>query len=128
MTETIFSKIIRKEIPAEIVYEDEKHLAFLDIAPFEKGHTLVIPKKHYSFVHEMPEDEYLELQKVVLKLVKHYEAIFNKKIGILVHGLEVPHVHFHIYPITEDFDVLQLQNRKKYNPNEAQNYAKELRL
>ena len=69
MVETIFSKIIKGEIPSYKIYEDEKHLAFLDISPFEKGHTLVIPKKEdYQTIFDMPEEEFVELIKIVKKL------------------------------------------------------------
>jgi histidine triad (HIT) family protein len=72
---SIFTKIIQREIPATIIYEDENHIAFLDIQPFEKGHTLVVPKTEYETIMDMPEDVYLDLQKVVLKIAKHYEVI-----------------------------------------------------
>ena len=66
--ETIFDKIISGEIPASKVYEDDNFLAFLDIMPFEKGHTLVVPKKRYATIFDIPEEEYLKLQKIVHKI------------------------------------------------------------
>ncbi|MFW6283524.1 MAG: HIT family protein [Minisyncoccales bacterium] len=125
---TIFTKIINKEIPAEIIYEDEKHLAFLDIAPFSKGHTLIIPKKEYENISDMPVNEYLELQKIVLKLVKHFRKALNTKIGILVHGLEIPHTHIHIYPINEELEILNLSKTKKYLKNENTSWKNKLKL
>jgi histidine triad (HIT) family protein len=114
MEETIYNKIIRKEIPTKIIYEDKNCLAFLDHLPFSKGHTLVIPKKRYEYIADMPESEYLELQKIVLKIVKHYRKIFNCKIGTFVYGEEVPHVHIHIFPITKDIKGFDLQSRNKW--------------
>lgn len=128
MTETIFCKIVKKEIPASIVYEDENHLAFLDIAPFEKGHTLVISKKRYEKISDMPENEYVELQKVVLKLVKHYENILGTRVGTLVYGLDVAYVHIHIFPITDNIRVFDFSRTKSYLGNEAENYCKKLRF
>ena len=126
--ETIFTKIINREIPANIVYEDDKHIAFLDIFPWVKGHTMVVPKKIYPNIADMPEENYLELQKVVLKLVKHYRELFNCKIGTQVYGLDVPHVHIHVFPITDEIEVFNFGKTKKYLPNEAENYQKRLEL
>jgi len=128
MVQTIFEKIVKREIPAHIVYEDEKHLAFLDIAPLVKGHTLIIPKKCYENITDMSEEDYVELQKIVLKLVKHYREIFKVKIGTLVYGLDVPHVHIQIFPITEELDVFDFSRTKKYLDNEAENYVSKLRF
>ena len=126
--DSIFSKIIRREIPANIVYEDSNHIAFLDIGPFSKGHTLIVPKKVYENITDMPENEYLELQKVVLKLVKHYREMFKCKIGTLIYGLDVMHVHVHIFPLNDDIEIFNFSRRKKYLKNEAENYVKMLNL
>ncbi len=132
--ETIFTKIANKEIPSQIVYEDESHLAFLDITPFEKGHTLVIPKKPYKDVFEMPEPEYLELQKIVLKVAKHMEKVLhcglniaqnNKKIA----GQEVFHVHFHLIPRREKKELYTMKSRgTKYLKNEDKIYLNKLKM
>jgi histidine triad (HIT) family protein len=103
MTKTIFEKIIEREIPADIIYEDEKHIAFLNIAPFEKGHTLVITKHPYKTIFEIPEDEYLQLQKVVHRIAKHIKDVLNCDMNMVqnngeVSGQEVPHIHFHLIP------------------------------
>ena len=128
MTKNIFEKIIDREIPADIVYEDENHLAFLDITPFSKGHTLVIPKKNYENISDMPENEYLELQKVVLKLTKHYREILKCKIGQLIYGLDVSHVHIHIFPLTKDIESFKsLSKTKTYLKDEKELYSKRLK-
>ncbi len=100
---TIFEKIIDREIPADIIYEDENHLAFLDIQPFEKGHILVIPKKPYETIFEMPENEFLELQKIVFRVAQKIQAEIGGGLNILqnnfgIAGQVVPHVHFHLVP------------------------------
>ena len=80
--ETLFTKIIKREIPASIIYEDENTLAILDINPFEKGHTLVIPKKPYETIMQMPEKEFLELMKIVKKIADHYEKTLDCGTGV----------------------------------------------
>ena len=131
--ETIFSKIIRREIPSQIVYEDEKHLAFLDIAPIEKGHTLVIPKKHYSTIMDMPKEEFCELMTVVQKIAKHFEKTLKCGINIWqnnkeVAGQDVMHVHFHVIPRTEKKKIYYLENKVEYLKNEMENYKNKLKL
>lgn len=99
MDSCIFCKIIRKEIPAHIVWEDEKFLAFLDIRPLSPGHTLIIPKTHFRFVWDVPELEYFAVAKrVALALQKTFgtEMVFSKIIGE-----EVPHAHIWVYPNPE---------------------------
>lgn len=133
MTETIFTKIINKEIPSNIIYEDKTHLAFLDISPFEKGHTLVIPKKPYLTIMDMPENEFIELMKLVKKIANHYEKELNCGINIfqnnkVISGQEVMHVHFHIVPRLEKKKLYCSQNGVKYLNNEADNYNIKLKL
>ncbi len=99
----IFCKIANKEIPAKIVYEDETTLAFLDINPRSKGHTLVIPKKHYETFDELPEDTAISLIKTIKCVVEILKSLNPDGYNILnnnkpVAGQEVPHVHFHIIP------------------------------
>lgn len=98
---SIFTKIINREIPGHIVAEDDKHIAILDINPNAKGHTLCIPKKEVNKLFDLPEADYMELmafsRKVALGLEKVVEC---KRIGVTVIGLEVPHVHVHLIPLT----------------------------
>lgn len=123
MTQTIFEKIVARELPADIIYEDADHLAFLNIMPFEKGHTLVIPKKAYKTIFEMPEDEYLELQKVVHRVAKHIKKVLECDMNVLqnngeVSGQEVLHVHFHIVPRLQNKDVYTSGNDDLYESDE----------
>ncbi len=126
--ETIFTKIIKREIPASIIYEDENTIAILDINPFEKGHTLVIPKKPYEKIANMPEKEYLELQKVVLKITKNMKNKLNTNIGALIYGEEIAHVHIHLFPITSNLNIFNFKNTKKYLENEKETYLNKLSL
>lgn len=131
--ETIFTKIINKEIPSSIIYEDDKHLAFLDIFPFEKGHTLVIPKKHFKTIFDMPEKEYLELQKIVLKVAKHLENELNCGVNIVqnnkkIAGQEINHVHFHVIPRLEKKELLNSKAGVRYLKNEIDNFQKKLKF
>lgn len=131
--ETLFTKIIKREIPSKVIYEDENYLAFLSINPFEKGHTLVIPKFPYTEIMQMPEDKYLELQKIVLKISKHFKKILNCGINIWQNngkmaGQEVAHVHFHIIPRLENKYTYRLDNCVKYLRNEMENYKNKLKL
>jgi histidine triad (HIT) family protein len=103
----IFCKIANKEIPAKIVYEDENTLAFLDVNPRSKGHTLVIPKKHYETFDELPDDIAISLIKTIKKVVNILKSLNPDGYNILnnnnpIAGQEVPHVHFHIIPRYND--------------------------
>ena len=103
----IFCKIANKEIPAKVIYEDENTLAFLDINPRSKGHTLVIPKEHYETFDEIPEDVATNLIKTIKKVVDILKSLNPDGYNILnnnkpIAGQEVPHVHFHIIPRYND--------------------------
>lgn len=131
---SIFTKIINKEIPASIIYEDENHIAFLDIAPFEKGHTLVVPKKEYITIMDMPEEDYLELNKIVLKIAKEFETKFDCGVNIIQNNKkiahqEIMHVHFHIIPRTVTKSLYNLENKDHYeNNDEIERYRTKLTL
>lgn len=96
-TECIFCKIANKEIPSKIIYEDEDFLAFLDIKPWVKGHTLVVPKKHYRWVWDVANpDRYFE---VVSKIANHYKNVFETEfIFSFIYGYDIPHAHIHLLP------------------------------
>ncbi|MAY22618.1 MAG: HIT family protein [Flavobacteriaceae bacterium] len=97
---SIFTKIINGEIPCYKVAEDEHFIAFLDINPNAKGHTLCVPKQEINKIFEMEESHYLELMKFSHKVAQALErTVTCKRIGMAVVGLEVPHVHVHLIPI-----------------------------
>ena len=103
---SIFSRIVNKEIPAHVVAETDDYLAFLDVRPQAKGHTLVIPKKEVDYIFDM-EDEHLAglmiFAKKVAKALK--KTVPCTRVGIAVIGLEVPHAHVHLMPINHVSDL-----------------------
>ncbi|MFW5706286.1 MAG: HIT family protein [Bacteroidota bacterium] len=103
---TIFSKIVSGDIPAYKVAEDDNFLAFLDINPLAKGHTLVIPKKETDYIFDIDDQQYQELflfaKKVAVAIKK---CILCEKVGIAVIGLEVAHAHIHLVPINGIYDI-----------------------
>lgn len=102
----VFSKIISGEIPAYKVAENDDFLAFLDIMPIAKGHTLIIPKKEIDYIFDIEDSSYTAMMlfaKTVAQKLK--KAIPCKKIGVAVVGLEVPHAHIHLIPINNVGDM-----------------------
>lgn len=118
---SIFSKIVNGEIPAYKVAEDENYLAFLDIFPVSKGHTLVIPKKEVDYIFDLEDDIYIGLQAFAKKVaVGLKKAIPCEKVGVLVLGLEVPHAHIHLIPMQNEADLLNFSKKLKFTPEEFQ--------
>jgi histidine triad (HIT) family protein len=132
MEECIFCKIVRADIPSYKVYEDDYTLAFLDIAPVSKGHTLVIPKKHYVNFEDIPEEEL----SAVIKTVKRVGRMLKENFGVVgyntqvnndsIAGQIIPHIHFHLIP-REEGDGLELWPQGGYDPGEAGEIAKKIR-
>lgn len=128
----IFCKIVAGEIPSFKVYEDEGVYAFLDIAPVNYGHTLVVTKKHYANMEEIPEEELCRLIKAVKKVGKALKdglGAAGYNIGENndpVAGQVVPHIHFHVIPRRID-DGLKLWPQGKYGEGEAENVAEKIK-
>ena len=103
---SIFTKIIRGEIPCYKVAEDEQFFAFLDIRPLAKGHTLVIPKAEVDYIFELEDDLLGDMIKFSKKLGLAIEKVVPcKRMGMTVLGLEVPHAHIHLVPINSVYDI-----------------------
>lgn len=103
---SIFSKIVSGEIPSYKVYEDDKFLAFLDIFPLRKGHTLVIPKQEVDYIFDLDNQTLSDLHLVSKKVAKAIEKVIPcNRIGVSVVGLEVPHAHIHLIPIDGVYDM-----------------------
>jgi histidine triad (HIT) family protein len=99
---TLFTQIVNGEIPSYKVAEDENFLAFLDVNPNAKGHTLCIPKKEINKIFDIDEELYLGLMKFSRKVAIGLEkAVPCKRVGMAVIGLEVPHAHVHLIPLNE---------------------------
>lgn len=127
MTDCLFCKIIRKEIPASIVYEDDTALAFLDINPVTDGHTLLIPKEHHAWMHETPDvllgETFITAKKLMLALKDAFNADF---INVSVVGKDVPHFHIHLIPRYND-DNLSGWPTKKYQEGEMEQVVKKIK-
>ena len=103
---SIFSRIVSGELPAFKVAEDGRHLAFLDITPLVEGHTLVIPKQETDYIFDLPTDELAALHAFSQRVAKAVQAAVPcKRIGVAVIGLEVPHAHIHLIPMTKVSDM-----------------------
>ena len=116
---SIFTKIVQGEIPSYKIDEDDKHLAFLDAMPLVKGHTLVIPKVETDFIFDLESEAYKNLwgfaQKVAKKMQRTYP---EKRIAVAVVGLEVPHAHIHLIPITKMEDMNFKNVRLRFSDEE----------
>jgi histidine triad (HIT) family protein len=103
---SIFTRIVNGEIPCYKVAEDDRFLAFLDINPLAKGHTLVIPKKETDYIFSIDDKSYADLWLFAKKVALAIEKVVTcKRIGIAVLGLEVAHAHIHLIPINTVYDI-----------------------
>lgn len=123
---SIFTKIINGEIPSYKITETEDFIAFLDVNPNAKGHTLCVPKQEINKIFDMEEDLYLGLmafsRKVAIALEK---TVPCKRIGVAVVGLEVPHTHVHLIPL-HDMDDMRFQRKTSLTPEEFTALAKQI--
>jgi histidine triad (HIT) family protein len=111
---SIFTKIINREIPAYIVAEDDNYIAFLDVAPLQKGHTLVIPKNETDFIFDVSDEELTGLILFSKQVAKAINASIDcNRVGMSVIGLEVPHAHIHLIPINKMEDMMFNNSRLK---------------
>jgi len=121
---TIFTKIINGEIPAYKITEDDNFIAFLDVNPNAKGHTLCIPKQEINKIFDMDEELYLGLMKFSRKVAIALEkTVPCKRVGVAVVGLEVPHAHVHLIPLNE-MDEMRFVNKVKLEREEFEELAK----
>jgi histidine triad (HIT) family protein len=100
MPDCIFCKIINKEIPAHIVWENDRFIAMLDIRPVNPGHLLIIPREHIETIFDIPQPLYNELFETAKALSRPLQqAMSSTKVGVVVEGFGVPHAHVHLIPI-----------------------------
>lgn len=129
----IFCQIVQKKIPSMVLFENEKYLAFLDIFPINEGHTIVIPKNHYDNIEKIPDNELVELFKVVKKLaILIHEKLKIDGYNILQNnfeaaGQEIKHIHVHIIPRYETDEKFELKiQRKESTEKELKNVIKKI--
>ncbi|MDB2675507.1 HIT family protein [Flavobacteriales bacterium] len=124
---TIFSKIISGEIPSYKVAEDEHFLAFLDIFPLSKGHTLVIPKVETDYIFDIESEQYANLWKFAQKIAKAQKKVVDcERIGVAVIGLEVAHAHIHLIPINGVEDINFSREKMTFTKSEFEEVAKSI--
>ena len=127
MSDDIFCKIVKEEIPAVKIWEDEKYLAFLDVTPINPGHTLLIPKKHTDYLFDLNDKEYSELMlnaKKIAKLLK--DKLKPKRIGMIIEGFFVPHVHIHLVPLNKGNE-LNPEKAKRMSIDELNKIAEKIK-
>ena len=116
---TLFTRIINGEIPCYKIAENDLFIAFLDILPVAKGHTLVVPKKEIDYIFDLPNEELEALNLFAKEVARKIQTVIPcKKIGISVIGLEVPHAHMHLIPINHIHDMNFEKERLKFTPQE----------
>ncbi|WP_113924902.1 HIT family protein [Cognataquiflexum aquatile] len=125
---TIFTKIINKEIPAEIIAEDDKFIAFLDIMPLVKGHVLVVPKQEVDYIFNLDDETLSGLHIFAKKVAKAIDKTIKcTRVGVAVIGLEVPHVHIHLVPLRTMDDINFTRPKLKISKEELAEIAETIR-
>lgn len=125
---TIFSKIISGEIPCYKIAENDRFLAFLDILPLAKGHTLIIPKQPVDYFFDLDNELLAEYNVFAKEIARKIKAVVPCiKIGVAVIGLEVPHAHMHLVPMNHIGDLNFTKERVKMTPEEFSALAEQIR-
>lgn len=126
--ETIFSKIIKGDIPCYKIDEDDNSFAFLDINPLAKGHTLVAPKNPVDYIFDLPNDDYQQLWLFAKKIGLAINRVIPcNRVGVTVIGLEVPHAHIHLIPINSITDMEFSREKLKFTDEQFRKTAELIR-
>lgn len=126
---TIFSRIVAGEIPCHKIAEDDEFFAFLDINPVAVGHTLVIPKKEVDYIFDIDDPMLGRMMTFAKRVARALEtAIECKRVGLAVMGLEVPHAHIHLIPITKESDMNFFGKKKEMTQEELAAVAEKVRF
>jgi histidine triad (HIT) family protein len=124
---SIFTKIIRGDIPCYKIAEDNRFLAFLDINPLAKGHTLVVPKEEIDYLFDLDDDLLGDMMKFAKKVALAIDSTMDcKRVGIAVLGLEVPHAHIHLCPINDLYDIEFSKPKLKLSEEEFKHIAESI--
>lgn len=124
---SIFTRIVKGEIPSYKVAEDERYYAFLDINPLQKGHTLVIPKKETDYLFDLSNEDLAGLMVFAKKVARAIgRAIPCQRVGVAVLGLDVPHAHVHLVPLNSGDDLNFCNPKKQFPAEEMQACAAEI--
>ena len=122
---SVFTRIINGEIPCYRVAEDERFLAFLDVRPLVAGHTLVVPKQETDYIFDLDDRTLAEMMVFAKKVAKAMKEVIEcRRIGVAVLGLEVPHAHIHLVPMTSERDLLFTNPRVVVSDEENRRLAK----
>lgn len=125
---SIFTKIINREIPAQIVAEDENYIAFLDIMPLVKGHVLVVPKQEVDYIFDLEPEVLSGLHIFAQRVAKAIDKTIKcTRVGVAVIGLEVPHVHVHLVPLRTMDDINFTREKLKLSNEELAEIADSIR-
>ena len=126
---SVFTRIVKGEIPSYKVAEDDRYFAFLDINPLAKGHTLVIPKEETDNIFDLDDRTLADMMVFAKRIARKIQAnIACKKVAVVVLGLEVPHAHIHLIPINSEKDVDFHREKLQLTPEEFQRIAKTISL
>lgn len=124
---SIFTRIINGEIPCYRVAENDRYIAFLDVRPLKTGHTLVVPKTEVDYIFDMDDKALSGMMIFAGKVARAMKEVIEcKRIGVAVIGLEVPHAHIHLIPISREGDMLFTNPRVSLSPEENERLAKEI--
>lgn len=122
---SIFTRIINGEIPCYKVAEDDRFIAFLDVRPLKPGHTLVVPKKEVDYIFDLDEETLAGMMVFARRVALAMKEVIDcKRIGVAVLGLEVPHAHIHLIPLTRETDLLFTNPRASVSDEENRRLAK----
>ena len=122
---SIFSKIIAGEIPSYKVAETDKYYAFLDINPVAKGHTLVVPKREEDYFFDLTDEELAGIMSFAKRVAKAIKAVFPcNRVGVSVIGIDVPHAHVHLVPLTTGKEIDMSNPKLKLDAAEMESIAK----
>ena len=125
---SVFTKIVKGDIPSYKIAEDDRFYAFLDIHPLSEGHTLVIPKREIDYLFDLDDDLLAGMMVFSKKVARAIEKVVScKRIGVAVLGLEVPHAHIHLIPINSEADISFSRPKLKLSDEQFRELARKIR-